>query len=136
KKHPFKVIVILEADRLTREAQQGLRRTLEKYVATCRVILIGERISRLIPALKSRCLTIRNPSPSEEAIRAILEQIDNLQSFGSGKSSQFSTVLDQIIAQSDQNLRRAILMLQAFACSQESGKKPNVILTFRWQEQI
>lgn len=135
KKHPFKVIVILEADRLTREAQQALRRTLEKYVSTCRVILIGEQISRLIPALKSRCLTIRNPAPSNKEIRTALEKIAALEDFGSPKSTKFSSILDQIVSRCDRNLRRALLMLQAFACSQESGKS-NAILTFRWQEQI
>ena len=140
KKYMFKVIVILDADRLTREAQQGLRRTLEKYVSTCRVILIGKRVSRLIPALKSRCLTIRNPAPSELDIRTILENIAKQESFcEDSKIAKFDSALEKIVAQSDRNLRRAILLLQAYACSVESSMKSpkNVpILSFRWQEQI
>lgn len=133
KKHPFKVVVIIEADRLTREAQQGLRRTLEKYVTTCRVILVGERISKLIPALKSRCLTVRNSAPSEADIRIILERIAKAESIE--MKSNFGTVLDQIIQSSDRNLRRALLMLQSYACTLRSTKT-GPILSLQWQDKI
>jgi len=49
-------IVINEADKLTREAQASLRRTMEKYAEKCRIIMVCENIGGLIPALRSRCL--------------------------------------------------------------------------------
>lgn len=134
KKHPFKVVVVHEADRLTKEAQQGLRRTLEKYVSSCRVILVGERVSRLIPALKSRCLAIRNPAPSETEIATILEKVATLENF---TSPALADAIKKIVDGCDRNLRRAILMLQAFACSQEAGgSNRNAFLNFKWQEMI
>lgn len=68
----FKVIVLSEVDELTKDAQHALRRTMEKYVATCRIILCVNSTARVIPAIRSRCLGIRVSAPSNEEIVNIL----------------------------------------------------------------
>lgn len=65
KKMHFLVVVLLEAECLTKEAQHSLRRTMEKYAATCKIILCCESSSRIIEPLRSRCMIIRVPAPKK-----------------------------------------------------------------------
>ena len=57
-------MVLNEVDRLSKEAQHSLRRTMEKYSATTRLIMVCDNISKIIDALRSRCLGVRVPAPS------------------------------------------------------------------------
>ena len=63
------VVVINEADTLSRDAQAALRRTMEKYMTNMRIILCANSTSKLIAPIRSRCLLIRVPAPSVEEVR-------------------------------------------------------------------
>lgn len=62
------VVVLREVDGLSREAQAGLRRTMEKYVGTCRLVLLANSTGRVIAPLRSRCFHLRVPAPSKEEV--------------------------------------------------------------------
>ena len=62
------VVVLTEVDQLTRDAQHALRRTMEKYMATCRIILCCNSTSKVIPAIRSRCLGVRVAAPKIEEV--------------------------------------------------------------------
>jgi len=104
----FKVVVLNDVDRLSKEAQHSLRRTMEKYVSTCRLILCCNSSSRVLEPIRSRCLCIRVPAPSTEDIVTVLQGISKKEGF------VLPVKLAQRIAdQSEKNLRKSILMLES-----------------------
>lgn len=104
----FKVVVINEADALTRDAQAALRRTMEKYSANVRLILLANSTAGIIAPIRSRTLLIRVPAPSEPEICAVLANATNKE-----KWKHIPALNARIATESGRNLRRALLMLEA-----------------------
>lgn len=69
RKADYKVVVLVEVDKLTRQAQAALRRTMEKYSSSCRLILCCNNPSKVIDPVRSRCLGIRVAAPSHDEVR-------------------------------------------------------------------
>lgn len=102
-----KIIVIHEADNLSREAQSSLRRTMEKYIGNCRLIMTCTQLSKILPPIRSRCLAIRVPSPTTSDISKILRDIRHLEEFEVNENQ-----LSAIVSSCNRNLREAIFNLQ------------------------
>ena len=72
-KRLFKIVVINKIDNLSYSAQASLRTTMEKYASTCKFIFLCDQLSKMIEPLRSRCVEIRIPLPSNiQIINTIL----------------------------------------------------------------
>jgi len=105
----FKVLIINEADRLTKEAQGALRRTMEKYMKNCRMILMCTHVHKLIQPIRSRCINFRIAAPQPSEILSIFEEI--LRHEPNGQSFNDNT-LNYIANNCGRNLRQALIQLQ------------------------
>ena len=116
-KKNFTSVVLNEAENLTKDAQASLRRTMEKYVDKCRIIMVCENLGNLIPALQSRCLLIRVGAPKQKETQTVLDKISKLESMGDYKEEI------RKISQENTNLRSAIFQLQNTALARTGGLK-------------
>lgn len=135
-KHRFKIVVINEADSLSRDAQAALRRTMEKYSANIRLVLVCNSILNIIAPIKLRTLLVRIPSPTEGEIASILEHIAAKESVSILGSAQDRDALFANIARtSNRNLRRALLSFETLAMQNASitAKPPYQILNLDWE---
>lgn len=104
----FKIIFLDEADALTADAQQALRRTMEKYTKTCRFVLSVNYSSRVIEPLQSRCVVSRFKPLSAKEMEGKLKAIEKIESLKLDEKA-----LKAVIYVSQGDLRKAINILQA-----------------------
>ena len=107
---PFKVIFLDEADALTPEAQQALRRTMENYSATCRFILSCNYSSKIIDPIQSRCAIFRFKLLEKKDIEKVIQKIAEQE-----KLKIDQRAVEILYEGSEGDCRRAINLLQATA---------------------
>jgi len=106
----FKTIFLDEADALTPEAQQALRRTMENYSATCRFILSCNYSSKIIDPIQSRCAIFRFKLLERKDIQKIIDKISQTE-----KLHIDPEALEIIFEGSEGDCRKCINILQSTA---------------------
>ncbi|MDO8538675.1 MAG: replication factor C small subunit [archaeon] len=106
----FKIIFLDEADALTSDAQQALRRTMEKYTKTSRFILSVNYSSRIIEPIQSRCVIFRFKPLSAKEMEERLQSIAKIEGLKIDEKA-----MNAIIYVSQGDMRKSVNILQAAA---------------------
>ena len=107
---PFKIMILDEADNMTTDAQQALRRTMEKYTESCRFIMCANYSGKIIEPIQSRCAPFRfSFLPKEEHDKYVYQiaQKENVTLLPDG--------LEAIFEVCGGDMRRAMNTLQSAA---------------------
>ena len=107
---PFKIMILDEADNMTSDAQQALRRTMERYTETCRFILCANYSGKIIEPIQSRCAPFRFtflPREEHDKYLKCIAENEGVKLLDDG--------LDAVFEVCGGDLRRAINTLQAAA---------------------
>lgn len=105
---PFKILILDEADNMTSQAQQALRRTMEKYTSNCRMILICNYSNKIIPPIQSRCVIFRFSSLNDDDIKQRLKLVAKREGI-----TIIANGLNALVSVSQGDCRRAINYLQS-----------------------
>lgn len=105
---PFKIVILDEADNMTADAQQALRRIMEMYVETTRFILIANYPSKIIDPIQSRCASFRFVPLKKEDVAYRLKWICDQE-----KLVCYNDALEVIYEITQGDMRKAINILQA-----------------------
>jgi replication factor C small subunit len=109
---PFKIIFLDEADSLTNDAQNALRRTMELYVSATRFILSANYSSKIIEPLQSRCSVFRFRPLREDEVKGMVHRVAKAEGLSVDEKA-----LEALLYVSEGDMRRAINALQGASLS-------------------
>ena len=104
---PYKIIILDEADAMTKEAQAALRKVMEENSNITRFCFICNYINQIIEPINSRCVKIRFKPINSESIITKLKIISKKENINIEENG-----LKCIAEISNGDLRKSILILQ------------------------
>lgn len=117
----YKIIFLDEADALTPDAQQALRRTMEQFSDNCRFVLSCNYSSKIIDPIQSRCAVFRFNRLEKPEVKEYIQRLGEAEEF---KIS--SDAIEAIMRVSDGDLRRVTNILQTAAIQKEEIEEEDV----------
>ena len=119
---PYKLILLDEADSLTDDAQNALRRTMEKYSENTRFALSCNYSSKIIEPIQSRCAIFRFRPLQAEDVSSIVTHIAKGE-----KITLDEKALQAIVYVADGDARRAVNLLQGASALSSNVKEDDVL---------
>ncbi|CAI5718013.1 unnamed protein product [Hyaloperonospora brassicae] len=116
-----KLIILDEADSMTNDAQFSLRRVIEKYTKNARFCLICNYVSKIIPALQSRCTRFRFAPLDESQVGGRVKHIAELE-----KLNMTDDGFKAILRLGQGDMRRILNILQATSMAYDVVDEANV----------
>ncbi|WJX33817.1 Subunit of heteropentameric Replication factor C (RF-C) [Trifolium repens] len=107
-KTSVKLILLDEADAMTKDAQFALRRVIEKYTKGTRFALICNHVNKIIPALQSRCTRFRFAPLDAVHVTERLRHVINAERLDVEDSG-----LSALVRLSNGDMRKALNILQS-----------------------
>jgi len=120
----YKVVLINHAEDLSLYAQTCLRRTMEEYYRSCVFILCTNEINKIIQPLRSRCISIRLPKPTDIELLSYLYNVSKLEKIDITLSN-----LSYITKQSNRDVKLGLWWLEYY-------KNKIYAFMFSWKELI
>lgn len=119
---PYKIIVLDEADSMTKDAQSALRKIMENYSHITRFCFICNYINKIIESIASRCAQYGFLPLNKELMHQKLGYIAECE-----KISYTDEIIDKIVGISEGDMRKAIMMLQHLKYMQKKYNIENTI---------
>jgi len=126
---PWKIIILDDADTLTQDAQYALRRIIEQYSNITRFCIIFNNINKIIGPIFSRFAVYRFKPIQNINIYNRLKYIIEKEQI-----TVSETLINKIITISDNDLRKAINLLQTYDSNIDllSGYYPDINIIFTY----
>ncbi|RWS26489.1 replication factor C subunit 5-like protein [Leptotrombidium deliense] len=122
-KSGFKLVILDEADAMTQDAQNALRRIMEKYTEFTRFCLICNYLSKIIPAIQSRCTRFRFGPLNSQQITPRLDFIINKEALRVDRNGKKA-----LIELAGGDMRKVINVLQSTSMAFDVVNEKNVYL--------
>jgi|TARA_R110002020_G_scaffold13602_2_gene48878 replication factor C small subunit len=110
---PFKICLLDEMDGMTIDAQNALKRIMERYANNIRFIITCNDRSKIIYPIQSRCANYFFEVINDDIIYSVISKILTLE----GQTSPSQDELEAFICSYNGDLRRVITELQAAIAS-------------------
>ncbi|XP_011432740.2 replication factor C subunit 5-like [Crassostrea angulata] len=120
-KSGYKIVILDEADAMTRDAQNALRRVIEKFTENTRFCIICNYLSKIIPALQSRCTRFRfGPLGTDQMVPRLQHVIQQEQ------CNVTEDGMKALVTLANGDMRKALNILQSTHMAHDVVNEDNV----------